>query len=149
MQDSNEYIREQAKTIYQQWEFFQSLTWRIPTTIVSLNVALILLLRLGSDNLKLIDMPLLCLFVGLFNIVNAHRLYRALAIANLLMAQLVNNFDKEYGIEVKRLNNTGTFCGDLKWLSSRQFTYLFLGAVGLVWIAASLIGFSEAIETGS
>jgi hypothetical protein len=92
-----DYVKMQAELIFRQWEFYQHLTWQVPTAAITMNGAVFALS-------KLLESSPLCLglawmLTGLLTVALAHRLHRASELSKVLLHELQEKFDKPYGVE--------------------------------------------------
>lgn len=123
--EASAYIVAQADSLFRQWEFYENLTWRIPTLVLSANGALFYVLEKSKGDYASVAF----FIVGAVNVLFGHRLYRSSRMAIHLLDQLTTRFDNKYG-----LRDVVRSTGALEWASwSRPGSRLLLARAFELW----------------
>jgi hypothetical protein len=131
------YIIHQANNLFKQWEFYNNLTWRIPTMIVTVNAAIIIALRfITFDKTHSVFEPILYIIVGFITWIYAYRLYRATRLAQELLREIQVNFDNNFGVKnvIRRTANIRNW----PWWASNKYwgkgsSRIRMSIVFLIW----------------
>lgn len=136
------FVQKQVELLFKQWEFYENLTWRIPTMVITVNGGLLALYKLGQSHATA-WIPFAMLFVGLITLVNAYRLHRANRLAKQILLELRVRFYDKHGVE-----GVVHTTRQMKWSpftkgSSRTLTVWLLIVWGVFLLIASGFCFSQ------
>lgn len=98
MAEDKDYIHQQADSLFQQWQFYENLTWRIPTMAVTVNGGLLAALKLLGQGSSPITGAVLYCIIGALNLLYGYRLYRSSKLARRLLRELQEKFDGVFGV---------------------------------------------------